>query len=418
MSPSRLRYHPDHRSGGVGPPLHAVRLYELLGRELPLPEVERTLRAYVQGERPPVVGALHLTCSDEAEYEVADVFRRDFVRSLLPALHFDDKAPFRTATLGARYEWGAARVAEGHFARADGADDWKLLVLKLNAHVGADQVPGHPRFGTLSRYGKPSACCGALHALLAGDTRPFAKELAETFGVEGVDRLGQLREAPDDVRPLLAAVTEARLQARRAMLDVQDHVPAGPTVYLILPCVSFNRHQHDTEMLLGVYVCDRRGEEAHDEYCGLSDQPTRVRVRDEAGTVELEDPEMRVPRRARDHRRLVREAWQARREELAPVEDARLERAVRSARSGGHHRAAHAVLHGLLGAAAAVAPVPAALVLFGEGALAIHHHARVHRLLREAEGDPAAREMLAELQGRVGELDPAQARHLVELLGG
>jgi len=415
--PLQLRYHPDHRPQGGLPSLHVTGLYDLIGEERPMAEVERALRSYVQGERPPVVGALQLTCSDEAEYEVANVFRRDFVRALLPALHFDDKAPFLTATLGARYEWGSARVAEDHFAQAAGAEDWKLMVLKLNAHVGADPADGRPATGWLSRFGKPSTCCGALHAMLDGDTRPFAEELTETFAVEGVDRVAQLRAVPEEHRMLLAAVTQARLQARRAMLDVQDHTPATPTVTLILPCVSFNRRHHDTELVVGAYVCDRRGE-PHDEYCGLGDRPAEYAVSGGSGSLRVEDAGLRTPRHARDHRRLVQAAWEESREDMAPARDARLTEAlgVARARDRADHHMARTALRGLLGAAAAVAPIPAALALFGEGALAIHHSARAHRLLREAEGDPAARHMLAELHGRIDALDPAQAQHLIELL--
>lgn len=416
----RLRYHPDHRRGDTFPPLHAVRLYELIGVEKPLADVERAVRAYVQGERPPVVGALQLTCSDEAEYEVAQVFRRDFVRALLPALHFDDKAPFHTANLGGRYEWGSAEVAEEHFANAKGAEDWKLMVLKLNAHVGAEEVDGKSTHGWLSRYGSPSPCCGALHALLAGDTRPFVKELAETFAIEGVDRLAQLRAAPEEQRALLAAIAQARLQARMAMLDVQDRSPKTPTVTLILPSVSFNRRHHDTEMLLGVYVCDRRGPERHDEYSGLGDRPADYRLSDDVGGLRVEDPGMRTPRIARDHRRLVLEGWNDRRPAEGAPQDARLQDAVRAAReqTRAGHRTARMALKGLLVAAVAVAPVPAALALFGEGVLAIHYTAKAHKLAREAGGDPVARSMLSDLQGRIDELDPVQAQHLVDLLVG
>jgi hypothetical protein len=414
----RLRYHPEHRRGASMPELHAVRLYELIGVERPLAEVERAVRAYVQGERPPVVGALQLTCSDEAEYEVAQVFRRDFVRALLPALHFDDKAPFHTANLGSRYEWGSAQIAEDHFAQAEGAEDWKLMLLKLNAHVGADEVDGKPAYGWLSRYGSPSACCGALAAVLAGDTRPFAKDLAEVFAIEGVDRLAQLRAAPEEQRALLTAITHARLQARLAMLDVQDRTPQTPTVTLILPSVTFNRRQHDTEVLLGVYVCDRRGPEPHDEYCGLGDRPEDYRLSDEAGVVRVEDPGMHTPRLARDHRLLIREDWDDRRAAHAEALDPRLKEAVHSARQQTHadHRNARLALKGLLVAAVAVAPVPAALALFSEGVLAVHYTAKAHRLAREAGGDPVARRMLSDLQGRIDELDPAQAQHLLDLL--
>ena len=365
-----------------------------------------------------MVGALQLTCSDEAEHEVASVFQRDFVRALLPALHFDDKAPFRTANLGARYEWGSAGIAEHHFALAPGAEAWKLMVLKLNAHVGVDQLAGEPRYGRLSRYGSPSTCCGFLHALLDGATNPLVREAAELLEADGVDRLSALRALPPDQRALHAAATSARLQARRAMLDVQNHPAASPTVYLILPCVSFNRRNHDSEMLLGVYVCDRRGPEPHDEYCGLGDRPEHYRLTDVEGSVVLEDDDMHTPRPARDHRRLVREAWSEKRGSLAPPRDARLARALETARARPRddHHLARAALKGLLGAAIAVAPVPAALVLFGEGALAIHHVTEARRLLREAEGDPVARAMLGDLQARIDALDPAEAQHLIELL--
>jgi len=69
-----------------------------------------------------------------------------------------------------------------------------------------------------------------------------------------------------------------------------------------------------------------------------------------------------------------------------------------------------------LKSAAAVSPVPAAMVLFGEGILAIHHSTRAHRLVAEAQADPVARHMLAEMHGSIDELEPEQAQHLVELL--
>ena len=417
-NPVALRYHPEYRRRGAVAPLHAVRLYELIGAELPQTEVERRLRAYVQGEDPPVVGALHLCCSDEAEYEVSGVFQRDFVRSLLPPLHFDERAPFRTVTLGARYEWGSARVAEDHFAAARGAEDWKLLVLKLNAHVAVDELPGRPPFGWLSRFGKESACCGALHAFLAGQRVPFAQELAETFAWEGVDRLGELRAAPEEERLLLAAICQARLQARRAMLDVQDYRPRTPTVTLIVPCVSFNRRHHDSELVVGLYVCDRRSAEGHDEYCGLGDRPSAYRVLREGAALRVEDPDFSRPRLARDHRRLASEHGRRLIEERPPRIDARLERALDEARGVGSagHAVSRMALRGLLTAAAELSPVPAALALFGEGALAIHHSTRVHRLMREARCDPVARHMLEELSADLDRLDPERVQHLLDLL--
>ena len=39
-----------------------------------------------------------------------------------------------------------------------------------------------------------------------------------------------LREAPDQHRLLLAAVCHARLTARQAMQEIQDHRPVSPTL--------------------------------------------------------------------------------------------------------------------------------------------------------------------------------------------
>jgi len=406
------------RSSYPATPLRADALQERFGVEQPLHTAERGLRSYVQTLRPPVVGALHLTCSDEAEYEVASIFRRDFVRTLLPALHFDDKSPFRTANLGARYEWGSIRIAEQRFSQARGADEWKLMILKINAHVGVDPIDGEPAFGRLDRYGQASPCCGFLHALVAGRPHPYMEELLDAFGTDGVDRLATLREAPLDHRALLTAAVAARLQARRAMLDVQDHTFATPTVTMILPYVSFNRRHHDSEMLIGTYVCDKREAGRLDEYCGLGDLPAEYRLSTTESGVRLEDPDMRRPRPARDHRRLILEEWKARRGEVELRTDDRLSRAVLAARARkpGEHQLSRAALKTLLGAAAAVSPVPAALLLFGEGALAIHHATKANRLLREAEGDAAARAMLVDVQHRLDELDAVETQHLLDLL--
>ena len=58
------RFHPRHRPKGGVTPFHLERLYGLLGREHDVNEVARTLRTFVQGERAPAVGAMHVTCSN------------------------------------------------------------------------------------------------------------------------------------------------------------------------------------------------------------------------------------------------------------------------------------------------------------------------------------------------------------------
>ena len=81
------------------------------------------------------------------------------------------------------------------------------------------------------------------------------------FQSEGKDRVAILQD-PEKVseknRPLFAAVVNARLQARRALIDLQDFVPTSPTLYLVLPCVTLNQKQRDTEFLCGLYEADAR----------------------------------------------------------------------------------------------------------------------------------------------------------------
>ena len=67
----------------------------------------------------------------------------------------------------------------------------------------------------------------------------------------------------------------------------------------------------------------------------------------------------------------------------------------------------NAVMKTLIGTLAAVSPIPAAMVLFGEGVVHIHHAHRAHQVARAADGDQVARAMLAE----VGEkIDQTHAR--------
>ncbi|NMC21836.1 MAG: hypothetical protein GYA33_15610 [Thermogutta sp.] len=61
-------------------------LLALIGRESGLHTVTTALRRTVERDRPAVVGSLHVTCSDEAEWETATAFQHDFVERLLPPL--------------------------------------------------------------------------------------------------------------------------------------------------------------------------------------------------------------------------------------------------------------------------------------------------------------------------------------------
>ncbi len=399
--------------------LHTERLYEVLGQERPCDEVARLLRSYVHEQKPPVVGAMRVTCSDEAEQEVIEAFQRQFVRYLLPDLKFSAKSPFRTANLGSRYEWGAIRIAENHYALASGAEDWKIVVLKINAHVSVERGPDGHTFGAGARYDGLSPYCGALAAVLEGSSAPFAQAIVADFAVEDASRLDQLRDpkaVSPELRSLYAAVLHARLQARRAMVDVQDYTPDSPTLYFVLPCVTLNQTGHDTEIVCGIYAADRRGSESHDEYCGLGDDPLRYRYANDGGMVALSDPDLHTPRHARNHREHVKDLWHARGDRLVVDERAKLVLAASRKSGAPGSPLAKAALGTVLTTLIATSPIPAAVVLFGEGLVQIHHASKAHALARAANDDEAARAMLSDLEEPLSRLSPEEAQHLLHLL--
>jgi len=265
-------------------------LLELIGRERALDTVNQALYTFVQQLRAPVVGALHVTCADESEWECIDSFQRTFVEPLLPALKFARKAPFRLSNLGGRYEWGAVAVAEHHFATPESREAFKVLLVKINSHVAAQGTGSGAIYGRMRRYETESAACGALHTLLAGGDRPFLADLQETFATDELDRLALLRDERrinPAHRGLLVALANARLQSRRAARDIRNHTPAGPTLYIIASCCTLNRPEEDSELLCGIHIADCRTPERRAEYHGLGDDPSRYIVRYEAGRLRV-----------------------------------------------------------------------------------------------------------------------------------
>jgi hypothetical protein len=256
-------------------------LHDLIGKERHLDEVNATLRHVVHGTAAAVVGALEVNCSDESQLECTASFQMQFVEHLLPYLKIAARAPMRTCNLGARYEWGSVRVAEHHYATPAAHEAFKLLVVKVNGHVSASEGPDGPLYGPMQRYQADSTACGALHSLLAGGEWPALVELRETFQSDGRDRITALldpRQVAPEYRYLFAAIVGARLQARRALEDIQQHRPHSPTLYLIVPCVTFNRPGPDTEFVVGFYWADCRTRSCEARYDGLGDDPERYRV--------------------------------------------------------------------------------------------------------------------------------------------
>ena len=410
------------------------RLRQLVGHEKSLKEVTQPLYVSADSLGAAAVGAMHVTCADESERECADAFQHGFVQYMLPPLKPGSASTFRLANLGGRYEWGAVRIAEPHFATRDAGDQFKLLVVKINAHVALEDEPGHHTrrsevsetrpftLGTWQRYGRESACCGALHSLLEGRHEPFAEDLLEAFDSEGHDRVAALldeRRVDPTYRALYAAIVSARLQARKVTLDIQDYSPVTPTFFLVLPCVTINRHDRDTEILSGIYTVDGRDGGREVTYFGLGDDPAAYETRRSRGRFLVTDDHIGSERTGRDHRALVREHLRTQANgQLAAVRDNRLDRIHRDVSRNTRHQHHHArsLLRAALPVLAEVAPIPTAVLMFADGAVGIHHAFRVHRLAREMEGTGEARQILDEIEGRIETLDGDHAATLLEML--
>ena len=129
------------------------------------------------------------------------------------------------------------------------------------------------------------------------------------------------------------------------------------------------------------------------------------------------DPGSDALREARDHRRMVMSSWTAKTHEAsAAIRDPRLKRIHADVHSSKHHHHSHArlLLKALLVVLAEVAPVPAAVLLFGAGAAGIHHAFHAYKLTRERADPETARQILGEIHDRVDHLDPDHARELLE----
>jgi hypothetical protein len=383
---------------------------------------------------------VHVTCADEAEAECAEAFQQGFVQYLLPPLKFARRSAMRVSNLGGRYEWGAIRLADLHFTPPGTPASPRLMVVKINAHVALEPTNRSVapragaadaatvwegergfRLGAWTRYGRDSPCCSALHSLLHGGHEPWVEELREAFDSEGKTRIAALNDAQavdPAFRSLFAAIVSARLQAPKAVLDIQELQPASPIRFIVLPCVTINRHERDTEILCGVYAIDDSPDKAV-TYFGLGDDPRAYRVRLQNHQMQVTDDELGTKRAARNHRAVVRSEWKARRgSQRAAIDDPRLER-IRddvARNKHRHHQHARTLLRMTLPILAQAMPVPAAVILFAEGAAGIHHAFRAHRLARELSGTEEARKILAEVHDRIDQMDPAKAEALVELL--
>ncbi|MDH3744889.1 MAG: hypothetical protein OES47_07300 [Acidobacteriota bacterium] len=398
-------------------------LSPLVGTERSLHDIHYALKVAVRALRFPVVGALHVTCSDEAQVETVESFQTRFARDLLPRLKFAHRAPLRSSNLGGRFEWDSLRVAQAHYADAHSAhgasaDQPMVVVVKISSHVGVEESIGHRHFGTLNRYGESSPCCGALAGVLEGAPHPRADGLRELLRSEGLDRLEILRQqVATGERPLVAALLSARLQARSATLEAQDLVPHTPSLFLIVAATTLNKAPRDSEIVCGLYLIDRRDGANRASYRGLGDRPEAYQIDEELGHLRVSDEGSDVTREARDHR-LVVERARTESGEHTLARDQRIEEILASARRATKPEAhlVSALLKTALVALADISPVSAALLLFSQGVLGIHHAYQAHHLVRDVEASGEARRLLADLHQQVDGLPPEKARQVLGVL--
>ena len=296
-------------------------------------------------------------------------------------------------------------------------DSFKSLVVKINSHVFVDGNAGSVRYGKMDRYKTESVFCGGLHALLDGDRQPAILDLHEAFSSEGNDRLAthsDPEQVPVEIRRLLTAVVSARLQARRALLDIQHYTP---TTHLVVACVTLNRKQRDTELVVGAYTVDCRSGTAAIKYCGLGDDPSRYRFTFGHGLLRFEDDQLHQPRDVRDHRQMVLDQWQERGREVI-VRDERLEKTVQQRAQNKHNdaRIAKEMLTALLWILADVAPVPTAILSFAKGLVGVHHVYRAHRLVRDVGQPHDAKMILDEILAKTDSLSHEQVRQMLDSL--
>ncbi len=396
------------------------RLHDLVGGEHELAEVAREIRSAVRELGSTGVGGFHITCSDESEHECTQAFQRGFALESLPRLTYGERVPFRIANPGARYEWGAVRIAEDHFATEQAQRGSLAMVVKINGHVAVTQSgPEGIQFGSMDRYGSESVYCGAIHAVLHDSRLPFAQDLRADLLSEGRDRVQALKDvagAPDGRAALFGALAAARMQARKCVLDIQEHTPKGPTVYVVVHGVTLNKPGPDTELLGGLYVLDHRGDQRTDRYHGLGDDPAAYSLTHVDGRLRVSDPQSGRERAARDHRALAAgrfEALSAAARTLGPTAQGLLgrssERTVRGA-------AGRTLLKGVLTAVAATSPTAAALLLAAEGAADIHEVRKLNQAVDPGTQDRHAREVVEAVHDRVDHMSPEVAERVVDAL--
>ncbi len=162
----------------------------------------------------------------------------------------------------------------------------------------------------------------------------------------------------------------------------------------------------------------RHGANEADNF-GLGDDPGEYEVQIRHQRLEISDEQVDTERQSRDHRALVRAAWHKRSGgKPTPVRDDRLKRIREDVGKNKHRNPRHsrALLRAALPILAELAPIPAAILMFADGAVGIHHAFRVHKLAREMGSSADARKIVDEIHRKIDGMEPDRAEALIEML--
>lgn len=439
-------------SHDIPTPFDTTELAERIGKETRLGDVDRATVRVAGRLRKPSVTTLHVTCSDGLEHGTTATFRNIVSRDLTQAAA-RNWAPLRTANLGGRYEWGSSAVALSHFQDVGES----LAIVKVNSHVGVQRGHGEPTFGHYDRTGNQSGTCGALTMLLQESNAAFLQGIELMFASEGKDRHALLVDPgvlDPALRMLYVAVVQARLEARRALLDLAQ-LESGPDALLVVSAVTFNQQLHDHELLVGFYAGERDAEgQLHNVWCGLPDDPRAIayaqtprgvqltvrtaaemtqpepRVEAPAPTEEppapvaahpkpAPKPPTRIARGPREHRALPAEHYFATKAnpaaKTAPASAQGLEllEALDKRLNDPEHPWTSLAIKGACLGLGEVLAVPALLTLFAGGALELHHAFQLHKVAAGKADEDEVQELLDDAADDLAARSPEEARELL-----
>lgn len=250
------------------------RCRALTGCEVPPLRSDMLLAALARQSGAAQCGALHVTCTDEAEAASRDRFARGGVALLLPALAGGRGAVMQVCNRGGCWEDGLLAVAAAHYAPVSSP---LTIVARVQAHCGVLEENGTRAYGKCMRYGSVSSACGALAdgtergVTIAGQLDPA--------------RLAGVRSAEARWRPLLSAVLQARTQLER--LTAEARALDRPAWYVLFASVNLNGLTAAAEVPLVIRVLDRTGTQERCWELALPPDPAHMQVADTPAGVRL-----------------------------------------------------------------------------------------------------------------------------------